>query len=85
MPSLAEIRRTGGASAVRAAIETALAVYGNATAAAEALGTRPGALRRAAQRVGATWPELPPGPTPGNARMAKAAADPAKKKPAKKV
>ena len=60
--TLAQIRASGGALAVRAAIEIALGICGNATDAAAFLGTRPGALRRAAARVGAPWPVLPPGP-----------------------
>lgn len=60
--TLAEIRREGGAAAVRAAIVAALAEHGDATRAAAALGTTPRALRRAGQRLGC-WPDdLPPGP-----------------------
>ena len=62
MTTLAALRRSGGTDAVRAAIEAALAKHPTATAAAAALGTTARSLRRAAQRVGATWPELPPGP-----------------------
>ena len=62
--TLTELRREGGAAAVRAAIERALAEHATATAAAEALGTDPSTLRRAARRAGVVWPELPPGPRP---------------------
>jgi len=54
--TLATIRRTGGIDAVRAAITAALEL-GTPADAARALGCTWSALRRAARRVGVTWPE----------------------------
>jgi len=66
--TLAQLRRTGGTDAVRTAITAALAI-GTPADAARALGCTWSALRRAARRVGVTWPE------PGEAtRTARAAA-----------
>ena len=66
--TLAELRRTGGAEAVRAAITAALAL-GTPADAARALGCTWASLRLAARRVGAPWP------VPGEAtRTARAAA-----------
>lgn len=59
--TLTELRREGGAAAVRDAIERALAEHPTASDAARALGTDPSTLRRAARRAGVAWPELPPG------------------------
>jgi len=64
MPTLTELRREGGAAAVRAAIERALREHPTASEAAASLGTDPSTLRRAARRAGVVWPELPPGPRP---------------------
>ena len=65
--TLAELRRTGGTDAVRTAIVAALAV-GTPADAARALGCTWSALRRAARRVGVTWPE--PGEATREARAA---------------
>jgi len=66
--TLAQLRRTGGIDAVRAAIVSALAL-GTPADAARALGCTWSALRRAARRVGVAWP------APGEAtRTARAAA-----------
>ncbi len=66
--TLAQLRREGGAEAVRAAIVAALAA-GTPADAARALGCTWGALRSAARRTGVPWP------VPGEAtRVARAAA-----------
>ena len=65
--TLATIRRDGGTDAVRAAIVSALAI-GTPADAARALGCTWSALRRAARRVGVTWPE--PGEATREARAA---------------
>ena len=68
MSTLAQIRREGGAEAVRAAITAALTL-GTPAAAARALGCSWASLRSAARRTGVPWP------TPGEAtRTARAAA-----------
>ena len=71
--TLADIRATLGASGVADAIRRALAAHPTITAAAEALGTKPRALRRAAQRVGVEWPESPRAPGAAGGRRSKAA------------
>ena len=71
--TLAEIRATLGASGVADAIRRALAAHPTITAAAESLGTKPRALRRAAQRVGVEWPESPRAPGAAGGRRSKAA------------
>lgn len=50
--TLADLRRAGGADAVRAAILAALAAHPTRAAAARALGIAPSHLTRAARRVG---------------------------------
>ena len=66
--TLAELRRTGGAEAVRAAITAALAL-GTPADAARSLGCSWASLRLAARRTGVPWP------VPGEAtRVARAAA-----------
>ena len=66
--TLAQIRREGGAEAVRAAIVAAFAL-GTPADAARALGCSWSSLRLAARRTGVPWP------TPGEAtRAARAAA-----------
>lgn len=71
--SLSQIRADLGASGVADAIRRALAAHPTVTAAAEALGTTPRALRRAAQRAGVAWPESPRAPgAAGGARAARA-------------
>jgi hypothetical protein len=66
--TLAQLRREGGAEAVRAAIAAALAA-GTPAEAARALGCSWNSLRLAARRTGVPWP------TPGEAtRTARAAA-----------
>ena len=51
-PTFADLRRAGGADAVRAAILAALAAHPTRAAAARALGIAPSHLTRAARRVG---------------------------------
>ena len=65
--TLAQLRRTGGTDAVRAAIVSALAL-GTPADAARALGCTWSALRRAALRVGVAWPA--PGAATAAARAA---------------
>jgi len=65
--TLAQLRREGGAEAVRAAIVAALAA-GTPADAARSLGCSWGALRSAARRVGAPWPV--PGEATRTARLA---------------
>jgi hypothetical protein len=66
--TLAQLRREGGAEAVRTAIVAALAA-GTPAEAARALGCSWASLRLAARRTGVVWP------TPGEAtRTARAAA-----------
>ena len=65
--TLAQLRRTGGTDAVRAAIVSALA-GGTPADAARALGCTWSALRRAALRVGVAWPA--PGAATAAARAA---------------
>lgn len=71
MTTLAEIRATLGASGVAVAIRRALAAHPTITAAAASLGTRPGALRRAAHRVGVELPQSPRAPGAAGGRRAK--------------
>jgi hypothetical protein len=65
--TLAQLRREGGAEAVRAAIVAALAL-GTPAAAARSLGCSWASLRLAARRTGVAWPA--PGEATRDARAA---------------
>ena len=67
MSALAQLRREGGAEAVRAAIVAALAL-GTPAEAARALGCTWATLRTAARRTGVPWPV--PGEATRAARLA---------------